>query len=342
MRGRITILLATMLAVGGDAFADEPNSTFFGLGEKVKNESLAMPTLGGRVFWGDVLHFRGYRIQENVLSKHFRLLDAADRRFASGTYDECVAKLEEIKQQSHLEPMSGKVVILVHGMGRSSKSWPKLSKRLEEAGYQVIAFDYPSTRCAISDSAEYLAKVIRGLEGVDEINFVCHSMGGLVIRAYLANHSDDRIARMVMLAVPNLGAEMADIVVKWPLYQWVCGPGGCELVTDGQGLIASLPTPEFEFAVIAAGKGNEAGYNPLISGDDDGTVTVASTRLPGATDFLQVNGLLHSFLMFDNRVIDATVRFLDEGRLREEGEPEPIVEQPVEDFATQEPAAAAQ
>ncbi|MDQ3332623.1 MAG: alpha/beta hydrolase, partial [Planctomycetota bacterium] len=207
MRGRITILLATMLAVGGDAFADEPNSTFFGLGEKVKNESLAMPTLGGRVFWGDVLHFRGYRIQENVLSKHFRLLDAADRRFASGTYDECVAKLEEIKQQSHLEPMSGKVVILVHGMGRSSKSWPKLSKRLEEAGYQVIAFDYPSTRCAISDSAEFLAKVIRWLEGVEEINFVCHSMGGLVIRAYLANHSDDRIARMVMLAVPNLGAE---------------------------------------------------------------------------------------------------------------------------------------
>ncbi|MDQ3332895.1 MAG: hypothetical protein M3552_19970, partial [Planctomycetota bacterium] len=90
------------------------------------------------------------------------------------------------------------------------------------------------------------------------------------------------------------------------------------------------PTPEFEFAVIAAGKGNEAGYNPLISGDDDGTVTVASTRLPGATDFLQVNGLLHSFLMFDNRVIDATVRFLDEGRLRKDEEPEPIVEEEAE------------
>lgn len=330
MTGRISVLLIAILAAGGSAVADDPNSTFFGLGKAMKDEALAMPTMGGRVFWGDVLHFRGFRIQQNVITKHHRLLDANDRRFASGTYEECVAKLDEIKQERQLAPLDGKVVILVHGMGRSSKSWPKMCKALEAAGYQVVPFDYPSTRCAISDSAEYLAQVVRGLDGVDEINFVCHSMGGLVVRAYAGNNSDDRIKRMVMLAVPNLGAEMADIVAKWPLYQWVCGPGGCELVTDPQGLVASLPTPEFEFAVIAAGKGNDAGYNPLIPGDDDGTVTVASTRLPGATDFLQVNGLLHSFLMFDNRVIDATVRFFDEGKLRAEGDPEPILKEPVE------------
>ena len=330
MTSRVAILSLTLLAASGPAFADDLNSTLFGLGKVMKDEALAIPTLGGRVFWGDVLHFRGFRIQQNVITKHYRLLDSGDRRFASGTYEECVAKLDEIKQDRQLMPLDGKVVILVHGMGRSSKSWPKMSKALEAEGYQVIPFDYPSTRCAISDSADYLAQVIRGLDGVDEINFVCHSMGGLVVRAYTANHSDDRIKRMVMLAVPNLGAEMADIVAKWPLYQWVCGPGGCELVTDPQGLIASLPTPEFEFAVIAAGKGNDSGYNPLIAGDDDGTVTVASTRLPGATDFLQVNGLLHSFLMFDNRVIDATIRFFKEGRLRAEGENQPILREPVE------------
>jgi pimeloyl-ACP methyl ester carboxylesterase len=338
MAGRITVLLIALVAAGGQTFADEPISTFFGLGKVMKEEALAMPTLGGRVFWGDVLHFRGFRIQQNVISKHYRLLDASDRRFASGSYDECAAKLAEIKQERELKPLEGKVVILVHGMGRSSKSWPKMSKALEAAGYQVVPFDYPSTRCAISDSAGYLAQVIGNLDGVEEINFVCHSMGGLVVRAYAANHSDDRIKRMVMLAVPNLGAEMADIVAKWPLYQWVCGPGGCELVTDPEGLIASLPTPDFEFAVIAAGKGNSNGYNPLIAGDDDGTVTVASTRLPGATDFLQVNGLLHSFLMFDNRVIDATVRFFDEGKLRAEGDSEPIPREPVD----AEPAVAVQ
>lgn len=331
------LILTMLVAAGGSSVAGEPKSGFLGLGDVVRGEIMAMPTLGGRLFWGDVLHFRGWRIQQNVVSKHYRLLDAADKRFASGTLEECVAKLEEIKQEQQLEPLSGKVVIFVHGMGRSSKSWPTLAKRLEEQGYLTVAFDYPSTQCAITESAKYLAKVIDGLEGVDEINFVCHSMGGLVVRAYLIDHQDDRIKRMVMLAVPNRGAEMADLVAKWPLYQWVCGPGGCQLVTDAEGLIAALPTPSFEFAVIAAGRGTSSGYNPLIPGDDDGTVTVASTRLPGATDFIQINKLMHSFLMFDDRVVDATVRFLETGRLREEGEPQPIFE---EAEAKEEPVEA--
>jgi pimeloyl-ACP methyl ester carboxylesterase len=238
-------------------------------------------------------------------------------------------KLEEVKQARGLAPLSGKAVILVHGMGRSSKSWPTLTRELERAGYLVVGFDYPSTRCAISESSEYLGKVIDSLKGVEEISFVCHSMGGLVVRAYLSSHSDERIRRMVMLAVPNRGAEMADLVSKWSVYRWVCGPGGCQLVTDGDGLIASLPIPQFEFAVIAAARGTADGYNPLIPGDDDGTITVESTRLPGATDFLQVNGLMHSFLMFDQRVIDATLRFLETGRLRESAAPEPIPREPV-------------
>ena len=35
-------------------------------------------TLGGRQFWGDVHYFRGWRIQQNVFTKHYRLLDPGD------------------------------------------------------------------------------------------------------------------------------------------------------------------------------------------------------------------------------------------------------------------------
>lgn len=317
------VSIVAVLAAAPAAAADEPG-LFSGLAGSFGDEAMEMPTLGGRLFWGDVLHFRGWRIQENVLTKHHRLLDAADRRHASGTYDDCLADLERMKRDRGVEPLSGKAVILVHGMGRSSKSWPALRKRFEDAGYLVVGFDYPSTRCSISESAEYLAKTITSLEGVEEISFVTHSMGGLVTRAYLANGRDDRIRRMVMLGVPNRGAEMADKVASLPLYQWICGPGGCELVTDPNGLIAALPTPDFEFAIVSGGRGTIDGYNPLIPGDDDGTVTVSSTRLPGASDFLLVEGAMHSFLMFNEQIIDATVRFVETGRLRAEGDPHPI------------------
>jgi pimeloyl-ACP methyl ester carboxylesterase len=249
------------------------------------------------------------------------LLDGQDVRHASGTLEECREKLAAATAE--LGPMKGKAVIVIHGIIRSSKSFSRMRSRLEEAGYQVIGFDYPSTRVDIPASAAYLHQCIESLEGIEEIDFVVHSMGGLLVRAYLKEHRDPRIRRMVMLGVPNLGAHMADKVRGIWLYRAIFGPAGQQLVSDPEGLIAGLPTPDFEFGIIAGSGGTEAGYNLIIPGDDDGTVAVESTRLPGATDFIRVRGL-HSFLMFQDDCIDYTLRFLKEGHFREEGEREPI------------------
>ncbi len=87
--------------------------------------------------------------------------------------------------------------------------------------------------------------------------------------------------------------------------------------------MAPLPVPDLEFAVIAGGRLTDDGYNPLVPGDDDGTVSVDSTRLPGAADFIVLKGL-HTFLTSQPEVLDASVRFLKEGRLRAEGARESI------------------
>jgi len=296
--------------------------------------NLMMKTLGGRQFWGDVYFFHDWRIQKSVLTGRYRLLDGADHRHAAGTLEECRQKLDEIRKSRQLPPMTGRGVIAIHGIVRSSKSFSKMRGRLRDAGYQVFGFDYPSTRVEIADSAEYLHSVIESLDGIEEINFVVHSMGGLVVRSYLANHRDPRIRRMVMVGVPNMGADMADRLRENPLYRAIFGPAGQQLVTDAAGFISRLPTPDFEFAIIAGSRGSMDGYNPLIPGDDDGTVGVSSTRLPGATDFVTVTGL-HSFLMSNDAVIDHTLRFLKEGKLRETGAPHPI---PRGDFSPQSPA----
>ena len=282
-----------------------------------------MKTLGGRQFWGDVLFFHGWRIQQNVLTKHYRLLDGKDYRHADGSFEECQAALEQIKKDQKLPPMSGKAVVVVHGIIRSSKSFRKMRSHLLKEDYQVFGFEYPSTQVTISDSAEYLRKSIESLKGIEEINFVVHSMGGLVVRSYLAGKQDKRIKRMVMMGVPNLGSHMADRVTKMPLFHTLFGPAGKQLLTGDEGLAGKLPIPEFEFAIIAGFKGNSNGFNPLIPGDDDGTVSVSSTRLPGATDFITIRAL-HSFMMFNDDVINSTIRFLKTGRLRKTGESHPI------------------
>jgi pimeloyl-ACP methyl ester carboxylesterase len=326
-RIRISCLLAALLLLPDRAQPDDnPQSE---LAQEIADrlEKIPMKTLGGRQLWADVLHFHDWRIQQCHLDGHYRLLDGDDARHASGTLEECRGRLEEIRKDRQLPAMKGKAVILVHGIVRSSKSFHRMSSVLRDAGYHVIGFDYPSTRIEIPASAEYLHQVVESLEGIEEINFVVHSMGGLVVRAYLKEHRDPRIKRMVMLGVPNQGARMASLLEKNVLYRALYGPAGQQLVDDPNGLIAALPTPDFEFALIAGIRGNEQGYNPLITGDDDGTISLECTRLPGAADTLCVTAM-HSFLMNNPEVIAATQQFLNTGALRETGDKQPLPREP--------------
>ena len=272
-----------------------------------------MPTLGGMQFWGDVSYFRGYKIQRNVFSGHYRLLDANDRRYVSGSIQDCMDTLDKLKKVHALKPDTGHAALCLHGIGRSSKSLRSIINALPSNQFTAIGFEYPSTRVPLAQSAEFLHSVIESLTDVGKVSFVVHSMCGLVVRRYLKEHRDSRLHRMVMLGTPNNGAELADMLKGNFFYRTIYGPAGQELSTDPAGTISSLPTPDFEFGIVAGGKGDELGYNRLLTGDNDGTVTVASTHLNGAADFLRVPKL-HSFLMSDETVIAAVRSFLDHGR----------------------------
>lgn len=335
-KGLGTIVAVLLLAC--TSAADEPDRNGTQEEEIVTDDVPAAPgnrsetgrgvlskTLGGRQFWADVQFFHQWRIQRNVLTGHYRLLDEDDYRHASGTLEECRQALADIREADDLPPMSGEAVILIHGLIRSPKSMSKLKRRLriDQDGFQTFSFGYPSTQVDIAESAEYLHQVIESLEGIERIHFVVHSMGGLVVRAYLAGHDEPRLGRMVMIATPNQGAELADRFHRNVLFRALYGKAGQQLTRDPDGFIAGLPVPGFEFGVIAGGRGTARGYNPLIPGDDDGTVSVDSTRLEGAADFVVVDRL-HTFLVADDQTREYTIRFLKEGRFREEDERQPI------------------
>ena len=150
--------------------------------QRTVEDELSMKTLGGGQFWGDVLFFHGWHIQQNVFTKHYRLLDEHDNRHASGTLEQCREKLDQIKSDRKLMPMTGRGVVLVHGILRSSKCMTAMAATLNEAGYRTFQFDYPSTQVSIPDAAEYLHQTIESLEGIEELSIVAHSMGGLVSR----------------------------------------------------------------------------------------------------------------------------------------------------------------
>lgn len=328
----LPLLLAAISAASLSA-QDSPDASPEELSDVERlNFNVPLPTWGGKQLWADELHFHQWRIQRNVFTGHYRLLDGDNQRHAWGTFEQCRTRLAQIKAEKNFAPMHGKAVLLLHGLFRTRESMAGMADYLgREGGYEVFRVSYASTRGNVDAHAEALAKVIENLEGIDEINLVAHSLGNLVIRRYLAMHTDSatgtapdpRIRRMVMLAPPNNGAELAKIAARTGLFNVTAGASAVQLVDGWEDLRQGLATPEFEFGIVAGGAGKESGRNPLLTGDDDLVVTVEETKLPGARDFL-VLPPVHTWLMDDPKVRECTLRFLQEGCFVSEAERKPL------------------
>lgn len=297
------------------------------------------PTLGGSQFWGDVHVFHEWRIQQRVGEEHYRLLSSKEFCYAEGTFGQCRARLEQIKQEQELEPVRGRVVIILHGLVATRWTMRLLAEHLEdEGGYAIVNVEYPSTRQTIADHAKSLARVVEGLPEAQQLNFVGHSMGNIVIRHYLADmqkmygRQDPRLGRVVMIAPPNHGSRTATRWSDNSAFKAVLGTPGRQLGVEWSGLEGNLIAPPCQFGIIAGGRG-KGGFSPFLPGNDDGRIVVETTRLAGARDFVLVP-MIHEFIANDPRTFDYVLRFLNEGHFVAEDQRHPILEEPSNYLAT--------
>lgn len=270
-------------------------------------------TLGGRWFWSDVFHNHGWRIQQHVVTGHCRLLTPDNVRCKAGTREECETTFCTIVDEADRTRHSDRTVIVVHGLGNWSVCMKTHGNHLQELGYTVVPFDYASNFARIENAAADLEKVIASLPPTDRIDFVGHSLGGMIVRSLLGRCDDERFGRAVLLGTPNNGAEMARMLSRSLTFKMTAGPAGQQLADTE--FLDDLPAPKIEFACIAGGRG-EKGYNPLIKGNDDGLVGVDAVRLDGAKDFAIVRANHHT-LLHDEQVVEMTARFLESGSLGE-------------------------
>ncbi len=281
--------------------------------------NVPLPTAGGNQWWTDHRYRAGWRIQQNALTGHWRLLDDKDVRRCWGSRAACEAALRDAQPSPDDAAASDHVVILLHGLMRTRRSMASLQKYLQERmEAEVITISYASTRAPIADHARALRQLVEALPGKPRIDFVGHSMGNIVVRHAIGDWeaerpaSDEllgRLGRIVMLGPPNQGAAIARRLGKLGLFAKVLGQGGMQLGRDWQRLLQHLATPPCPFAIVAGNLPSGIPSNPLVDGESDFIVSVEEARLEGASAFHEVP-FLHSFLMDRPQVQAVVAEFL--------------------------------
>lgn len=210
-------------------------------------------------------------------------------------------------------------VILLHGLCRTDRSMTKMAAALESAGYVVVNVDYPSRTATIETLAETAiggALADPKLANVTQIHFVSHSMGGILIRQYLGSKDVARLGRVVMLAPPNQGSEIVDTLGALVLFEKINGPGGNQLGTGIDSLPNQLGAVDFELGVIAGDRSiNWINSLTMITGRDDGKVSVQRTKVEGMKDHLVIHAS-HPLIMRNKKAIAETIHFLKTGAFR--------------------------
>lgn len=232
---------------------------------------------------------------------------------------------------SPVTAQSGRVpecVVLLHGLARSDASLLVLEETLLAQGYRVVNSDYDSTADTVEVlAADTLPHAIRRCGLSPRIHFVTHSMGGILLRVWIAENDLPRMGRTVMLAPPNHGSEIVDELGTIAAFEWINGPAGMQLGTDG------LPTrlgPVWPgVGIIAGTRSLNPVWSSILPGADDGKVSVASTRVAGMDDHIQMS-VTHTFMMNQPLVIGEILTFLREGHF----DPDLTLTEAVEDIVT--------
>lgn len=181
-------------------------------------------------------------------------------------------------------------------------------------GYGVANQSYASTSYPIEQLASRaINSALAHCPDNARIHFVTHSMGGILVRQYLKSHTLPNLGRVVMLGPPNQGSEIVDVLGRIPGFSLINGPAGMQLGTDKNSVPVELGQVDFECGVTAGTRTINLLLSALISGQNDGKVSVENTKVAGMKDHI-VLPVTHPFMMVNPAVISQVVEFLNHGQ----------------------------
>lgn len=209
----------------------------------------------------------------------------------------------KIVDKSHL-------VILLHGINKTSSCLNALERHLQSKQFSTINITYPSTTYSITDLRDRVHDIINFRDKeYEKVSFVGFSMGGLIIRAYLNKYKISNLKNVIMVGTPNNGSEVVDFIMNNKLFKKLLGPAGMQLSTNQKSLSGLLGKLEYECGIIAGNLPLDLCYPIMRKKPSDGKVSVDSTKLDNMKDHIVLN-VPHWFMPQSRSIWKYIVLFL--------------------------------
>ncbi|MEL7306684.1 MULTISPECIES: PGAP1-like alpha/beta domain-containing protein [Pseudoalteromonas] len=199
--------------------------------------------------------------------------------------------------------MAIRQVVVLHGLYMSGFVMRPLCSRLEKSGLKILNLTYNTLS---PDRAAIFDKIDRFIGGKPTA-LVCHSMGGLVARAYLeANSLQSRhVEKVITLGTPHKGSHIAkqmqqkgfDMLLKNSVEFLLPENGDWPFNAKLYSIAGDLPI----------------GLMPLIAKGSvsDGTVLIDETKLNGMAEH-KVFHLSHTSMIYSRQVMDYIIKLINQ------------------------------
>ena len=209
--------------------------------------------------------------------------------------------------------MGREAVVLVPGLFMGGVSMAVLQRRLLRCGFDARRFAYYSAWLAPAQNAGRLNSFLQSI-AAPVVHFVCHSLGGLVVRHLFHDFPRQRPGRVVTLATPHCGSFVAERLARIPTFRLLLGQSLRE------GLLGDAP-PWHDTRPLAVIAGTlSIGAGDFIRGlakPNDGTVAVVETMLPGMCAHVQLP-VTHTGMLVSPMVAKYVCAFLKTGAFPDE------------------------
>ena len=182
-------------------------------------------------------------------------------------------------------------ILLVHGYGCSRGVWWLLRRRLETAGHTVASVSLAPPYISLGRLEPLLNQRIEEIcaaTGSPQVTLICHSMGGLIARCYLARHGNQRVARLITLATPHQGSDLSRIGF---------GQNSREM-TSGSLWLQDMAAEPLGVRAIS-----------LRNAYDNYVMPQENQRLPGAED-IELPPVGHIAMLYDARIAQLLIKLL--------------------------------